>query len=360
MFYNVETEMQYMKNCVIHYFSGTGNTQRAAGILFEQLNKPGIGKCALNNIEQNSSVPLDSHAIHIFMFPVYAGAAPAIMVHYLMNLPSVQGGSAAIIAITGRTEHRHGDPMQALDQASRILARKGFQVQLTDAVEAVANFGQFLNPPTPEAQQQILREADARIREIAEQIRQQQTSIRISAIWIKYAAWCLWAIYTVLARRVLGKLYVADQACTGCGQCAHFCPAAAIRLFHGVPRWNFQCEGCQRCMNICPTHAIQVSFLRLFVMLMTTVLFPIAVFIHFLALHGIVLSLFFTVLTTIGVVVCADVVVFLLELIPAMRYLTTASHTRRYRRYLAPDFLKTLARTHRDSRNSLDNSSRGY
>jgi len=338
-----------MKYNMIHYFSGTGNTQRAATVMSEQLKRTGAEQCVLDNIEQNHPFTSDADTTHLFMFPVYAGAAPALMLRYMLNLPAVQGTRAAIIAITGRTKHLHGNPMQALEQASRILTRKGFQVQLTDAVEAVSNFGQILNPPAPEVQQWILSETDTRIREIAEKIRQQQTSIRACGGWLKYAAWCLWAVYTVVGRRVLGKLYVADQACTGCGQCAHFCPAAAIRLFHGVPRWSFQCEGCQRCMNICPTHAIQVSFLRALAMLSATLIFPIAVFVHFFALHGIALSLFFTVLTTIGVAVCVDAFVFWLELTPMLRFLTTAGHTRRYRRYLAPGFLKTLARTHRDA-----------
>ena len=348
-----------MKRSVIHYFSGTGNTHRAARLLSEQLNQTRAETCTLHNIEQQHSLPTATYTTHIVMFPVYAGAAPAIMLHYLLRLPPVQGTQAAIVALTGRTKHLRGNPMQALEQVARILTRKGFHVVLTDAVESVANFGQIANPPAPEVQQQILHDADARICEIAAQIRQQQLSMRPCAIPVKYLAWCLWAVYTLFGRRILGKLYVAGHACTGCGQCAHLCPAAAIRLFHGVPRWNFQCEGCQRCMNICPTHAIQVSFLRMIAMLATTSIFPILLLAHFLALHGIVLSLLFTVLTTVGVVICVDVIVFWLELLPAMRSVTKASYTSRYRRYLAPDFLKTLARTQRDSRNSLDNSSRG-
>lgn len=341
-----------MKNSVIHYFSGTGNTHRAASILSEQLRQSGKQSCVLNNIEQPRLYPADAETTHIVMFPVYAGAAPAMVLRYVLNLPPAQGATAVVIAMTGRTEHLHGSPMQALEQVARILKRKGFHVRLTDAVESVVNFVQLMNPPTPEAQQQILRDADTRIREIAERIQTQRTSLRPSAVVMTYAAWWFWAGYTLIGRRMLGKLYVADHACTSCGQCAHLCPASAIRLFHGIPRWNFQCEGCQRCINICQTHAIQVSFLRMIAMLGATLIFPIAACAYFLASHGIAVSLLFTMLTTIVATVCVDALVFWLELFPAFRAWTTAGHTRRYRRYLAPDFLKALARTHR---NSLDN-----
>lgn len=111
----------------------------------------------------------------------------------------------------------------------------------------------------------ILRKAQARASAFAQRIldgRPQLTG------WFSLAAGLLLAPvslgYVVLARRLLGKLFFADERCTSCALCAKHCPFDAVHMAGRAPKrpyWTFGCEGCMRCMNICPERAIQASWL---------------------------------------------------------------------------------------------------
>ena len=84
-----------------------------------------------------------------------------------------------------------------------------------------------------------------------------------------YAAWTsvVAFFFGLLGRRFLGKLFVADRGCSGCGLCAKACPAGAIAMREAKlgarPRWSFACENCNRCLNLCPSASLQSSIFRM-------------------------------------------------------------------------------------------------
>ncbi len=52
--------------------------------------------------------------------------------------------------------------------------------------------------------------------------------------------------------------FFLDDGCTGCGLCAKRCPAQAIEISDGRPKWvKERCELCLRCLHHCPQFAIQ-------------------------------------------------------------------------------------------------------
>lgn len=52
--------------------------------------------------------------------------------------------------------------------------------------------------------------------------------------------------------------FVLDDGCTGCGLCARRCPAGAIEMAGGRPRWvKDSCYLCFRCLHHCPAFVIQ-------------------------------------------------------------------------------------------------------
>src|SRR5512137_1183111 len=79
-----------LKTCVIHYFSGTGNTHHAATVMQHTLEQAGV-TVTLVNMERSSPSTSSSADVHVIMFPLYAFAAPALVRRYLKRLPHGAG-----------------------------------------------------------------------------------------------------------------------------------------------------------------------------------------------------------------------------------------------------------------------------
>jgi Pyruvate/2-oxoacid:ferredoxin oxidoreductase delta subunit len=165
-------------------------------------------------------------------------------------------------------------------------------------------------------------------------------------------------MYSLIGRRALGKLYVADDACVGCGKCVRVCPAGAIGLVGKTPRWNLKCEGCQRCINSCPHRAIQTSIVRLLGML----LLQIASLVTFVGLFFVSYGDYFQGISVgplqvsgwwegfaVALVIWAvvfvlltryvlDELIWIAERTPALKPVFKANFTHGYRRYLDPGF----------------------
>lgn len=63
----------------------------------------------------------------------------------------------------------------------------------------------------------------------------------------------------LFARIVRSHPYVHPRACVGCGACQNACPAKAIALKNGVPRFNYEkCIRCYCCQELCPQTAVDV------------------------------------------------------------------------------------------------------
>jgi NAD-dependent dihydropyrimidine dehydrogenase PreA subunit len=165
-------------------------------------------------------------------------------------------------------------------------------------------------------------------------------------------------IFRLVASKILGSMYIADDTCTSCGLCARVCPARAIVMQGGAPTWTLRCVDCNRCSNACPTASIQTSTARLviFAAVNMVAMFgspPLARGILHASilqtaapvLSGPALSLvsflagvaLYAAITLLQLGPLASLMVSL-ERKPAFRRFFTASFTRRYRRYLAPGF----------------------
>ncbi len=53
-----------------------------------------------------------------------------------------------------------------------------------------------------------------------------------------------------------GRIVLADELCTGCGECVDNCPVGAIGFHDGLPLFCDLCDGSPACVDNCPTGAL--------------------------------------------------------------------------------------------------------
>ena len=347
-----------MQAAAIHYFSGTGNTHRAITIVGEKLKSAGYA-VDLYRVSDMTEPAAKKYSLHVFAYPVYALDMPNIMLQYMRKLPQ-DSARAAVITIFGelRAEHMmNGYEGNALARAKKVLRKKGYDVFFTDATGYPHSITIGLNPPGSEDQQAIRARSDKKVEAMADKIVRLNSSYRPESL-LNPVYGIFGDLFRIIGRRSLGKMYVADARCNGCGKCVRSCPAGAIMLSGGKPRWGLECEGCQRCINSCPNRAIQTSIVRLIGVLVLQIL-SLATFIGIFLLPY--RNIFMD--TTIGPVYISGwwsgfivalvvwaVVFYLLsryvldELIcigertGALQSVFHATFTRGYRRYLDPGF----------------------
>lgn len=344
-----------MKCATIHYFSGTGNTFRAASIVKGMLEETGYS-VEIHGIEKGlSGRPAD---LEIFAFPVYAYDVPEAMMRYIRALPAVQKRKAAVIAVHGMLWQKPvvpgdgGDPGYSFEHARRALTRKGYDVAQTVAVGYPHSITMLLSAPQPEEAAKIREASDRRVEAFADAVARGQKSLQPCGLFPAAYSLAPGIMFSVLGRRGLGKLCVADASCTGCGKCVASCPAGAIRLSLRRPRWGWKCQGCQRCINICPRKAIQVSLFRagisaagLFVPwnALAFRLFPVSIFSPHAGLSGAALDLAIWAIIYVLVFYALDKLLFVLEATPIVGKVLSLNLSSANRRYLDPVFRASLS-----------------
>lgn len=284
-----------MPYACIHVFSGTGNSLNAAHIIEGRLDSSGWA-ATIVRVGCTTIPPTGSYDLHVFAFPVYALDVPDIMLRYLKRLPAGNGKEAVVVATIGKLQDGHripgdgGDEGGAVEHVRGILARKGYDVTITDAVSFPANVTLGRLSAGKKEVPGILRQSEGQVNRIADAILARERKVKrylplVPQVWILLST----LFYHHIGRRSIGKMFVASEKCNSCGHCMRTCPAGAISMVRGRPRWNWQCEGCHRCINTCPQGAIEGSALRALTMI-ALVFVPYAVlFAPVLSFAGIVL-----------------------------------------------------------------------
>lgn len=250
----------------IHYFTGTGNTAHSVKLISEQLKAAGH-EVEIRQVKRGVVPPDGFFDFHIVAFPVLSWAPPVIIKRYLRKFPVSKGTKTAILAINGSIFHNgkliKGYTGQALEQAECILRRRKYDVFLTANASFPDNWTQATNPCSKEDAAVIVPLGEAEVKQFTEDFINEKRELYRCGLVNKSWSYLVAELFGIVGRRAMGKFYIADNNCTGCGICAKQCPVKTIRMDNHKPKsrpyWGISCEDCNRCINICPEKAIQVS-----------------------------------------------------------------------------------------------------
>ena len=233
-----------MKN-VIYYFSGTGNSLRAAQVIAEAL-----GDCEILHINRLATLPAGCRRVG-FTFPHYALGVPDLVRRRLeaMGLEAMDV-AASRDAYFFAVETYGGFRGNCLAQVRDILQSKGTALHYGASVLMPAN--NIVNYDMKDNAAEVAA-AEETLRRIARDI---AAGTRNKIPRTKH-------IHNMIYRRFMatypkkGLGFHADECCTGCGQCARLCPAGNIAMQDGRPTFGAECEQCMACIQWCPQAAIQ-------------------------------------------------------------------------------------------------------
>ncbi|HRT04506.1 MAG TPA: EFR1 family ferrodoxin [Kiritimatiellia bacterium] len=322
----------------LHFFSGTGNTARAVGIVAARLEAAGW-EVARQAIAGGAEPPAGIPDLTVVAFPIWAWAPPHFVLDYVRRLPKGQGARAAVLATCG------GFGAQGVGEMERALRRRGYVVVASGEAVYPDNFLLAADPPAGVELEDELAGGDQVVRLFANNCTADEPK-RFRCGWGHVLwSWPIARLFRACGRRFLGKFFAADDRCTSCGQCAAACPVRAIRM-EGAParpRWNAACAGCYRCIQLCPARAIQVSVARLAIHLGVNLaltagwVWALVAGRARLPLAAAAATAAFVALAVFQLTVL-DGLLRCLETRPALRRFFAASYTKGFGRYRAPGF----------------------
>lgn len=229
---------------VIYYFTGTGNSMRAARVIAGK-----IGDCEIISMRCNpKDVPATDCDVIGFIYPVYHWTMPEPAVRFVEKLEMNPNAYVFVVAMPSLVCGI------ACERLAELLDAKGIQINYGNMVNCVANYA-IVYPPFPSPKLRVPK-TEKKLKKIAEDIcRKKQREYPHAGRFIKRRQKKVMTPYLAL-QEYADYPFVVNSDCVSCGICSRVCPCSNIEMKEGKPVFLHHCANCMACVVNCPKRAI--------------------------------------------------------------------------------------------------------
>ncbi len=230
---------------IIYYFSGTGNSLRAARLIAAE-----IGGARLISMRNDPGAVSGANAEMIgFVCPVYEWDVPKTVREFVGQLTINPNAYTFMVATYVAI---HGRCFETIDA---LLREKGAQLQYGRALRCVASQCTAYEPFPPARLMVPLAEKASK--KIGREVSRKKRRAYPLMSPVSKRLYAKMMLPFLKIQHEYDKGFYASDACIGCETCRRVCPCKNITFPHRRPVWNHACIGCNACVVYCPTRAIQ-------------------------------------------------------------------------------------------------------
>ena len=229
----------------IYYFSGTGNSMRAATVIAQALGNTEIISMRCNP----AGVSAVNSDIVGFVFPVYHWTICKAIQEFISALEI--NPNAYIFAVS-MPSFINGFSFETLN---KLMKEKGARLQYSKRIFSVANLC-IVYPPFPFPKLRVPA-AERKLAKASIMIRKKATNNYAKAgCLIKLLYPKIMPKYQAIQAEVDKGFSVSDD-CISCGVCSKICPKKNIAMENSRPVFLHNCSCCMACVSFCPKKAIK-------------------------------------------------------------------------------------------------------
>ena len=259
--------MKKYRKIVLYYFTGTGNSLKAARWIGEEAKRLSI-EFALHPIDKNYPINAETRddlTLVGFLAPTHGFNIAPAMLKFITKFPRAKNVDAFILNtraglkifklfIPGLSGLARILPMM-------ILKLNGFNIVGGLPLDMPSNW-LLLHPGLNEHTVNSIVNRCERITIlfIRKILNGQKVYFKmLITLPIDLTLAPIAFLYYIYGRFILAKTMIYTHKCNDCKVCIDNCPVGAIKEVNNRPSWTYSCECCMRCVNICPHVAIQTS-----------------------------------------------------------------------------------------------------
>lgn len=228
----------------IYYFSGTGNSLRAAEKIAEH-----IGGAELISMRCNpEEVSAEDCDVIGFTFPPYHWTMPAPAVRFVEGLKINPNAYIFAVSTPGLICG------YAFERVAELIKAKGAELDYGAKVYSVASYA-VVYPPFPSPKLVVPR-TERRLDKIGGEIaKRMHRDYPRAGAFVRARRDKVMVPYIEL-QKYADRPFIVYDSCISCGLCTRVCPCGNMELREGKPVFLGHCAQCMACVVNCPKRAI--------------------------------------------------------------------------------------------------------